>query len=516
MARPRRRLPGNLPAEATSFIGRSRELAELRRKLTAARLVSLVGPGGVGKTRLAIRVASELGRGFPGGAWLVELAEVRDPALVRNAVMAALDLRDQAATEPLALLLSYLGDKELLLVVDNCEHLLGAAAELVTEVMRAAPGVRVVATSREPLSVSGEHVLPVPPLELPAAHPIDSLARLGQNEAVMLFLERAAAASGKFELTAANQLAVVDLCRQLDGLPLAIELAAVRTRVLTAEQILDRLTDRFALLTGGSRAALPRHQTLPTTVEWSHELLTADERTLLRRLCVFAGRFTLEDVESVCTSDDVPAACALDLLSSLVDKSLAMKEDVRGLACYRLHQTMREYAELKLREAGEVEVVELRCAEHYRSKCRRSAAEAHTALLEWLAWMDLEIDNLRAVLRLCVTRADYPLGIELAGSLLWYWTTRATTEGVRWLDELSRLDMAIRWRKPALTSFGGSWPCCSPTGQLLGHCSNGRWLGRERRDIRLCWRTRWPWRRSPRAWQVTESHPGACSMRRGP
>src|SRR6202011_2062117 len=270
MARPRRR-PGNLPAEATSFIGRTHELAELRRRLAGARLVSLVGPGGVGKTRLAIRTATELGRGFPGGAWLVELAEVRDPALVGNAVMAALDLRDQAATEPLALLLSYLRDKELLLVVDNCEHLLGAAAQLVTEVIGAAPGVRVIATSREALSVSGEHVLPVPPLELPVAHTVDSLARLGQNEAVMLFVERAAAASGKFELTTSNQLAVVDLCRRLDGLPLAIELAAVRTRVLTVEQILESLTDRFALLTGGSRAALPRHQTLRTTIDWSHD-----------------------------------------------------------------------------------------------------------------------------------------------------------------------------------------------------------------------------------------------------
>src|SRR5437879_87874 len=238
------RRAGNLPAEATSFIGRRRELAELRKKLTSARLVSLVGPGGVGKTRLAIRIATDLGRSFAGGPWLIELAEVRDSTLVTNAVLAALDLRDQAATEPQALLLGYLRDKELLLVVDNCEHLLGAAAQLVTEVMRAAPGVRVIATSREPLSVSGEHVLPVPPLELPAAHPIDSLARLGQNEAVMLFVERAVAASGRFELTASNQLAVVELCRRLDGLPLAIELAAVRTRVLTAEQILDHLTNR--------------------------------------------------------------------------------------------------------------------------------------------------------------------------------------------------------------------------------------------------------------------------------
>ena len=249
MARPTRR-PGNLPAEATSFIGRRRELAELRKKLTTARLVSLVGPGGVGKTRIAIRIGADLTRRFRDGAWLVELAEVRDPGLVGNATLAALDLRDQAATEPRALLLSYLQDKELLLVVDNCEHLLGAAAVLVTDVLKAAPGVRVIATSREPLSVPGEHVLPIPPLELPRAQADESLDQLRQNESVELFTERASAASGKFELTASNQAAVVDLCRRLDGLPLAIELAAVRTRVLSVGQILDRLADRFGLLTG--------------------------------------------------------------------------------------------------------------------------------------------------------------------------------------------------------------------------------------------------------------------------
>jgi predicted ATPase len=268
--------------------------------------------------------------------WLAELAELQDPALVSSAVMAALDLRHQAATEPLAQLCSYLKDKELLLVLDDCEHLLEAAAQLVSEVIRAAPGVRVIATSREPLSVAGEHVLPLPPLELPAPNGDEPLARLRQNEAVMLFIERAAAASGRFELTAANQVAVAGLCRRLDGLPLAIELAAVRTRVLGPEQIRDRLSDRFGLLTGGSRAAL-RHQTLRTTIEWSYDLLTQAEQTLLTRLCVFAGRFTLDDVTSVCCSDDAPAAGALDLLSSLIDKSLVIKEDAAGGACYRLH-----------------------------------------------------------------------------------------------------------------------------------------------------------------------------------
>jgi predicted ATPase/DNA-binding CsgD family transcriptional regulator len=434
-----------LPAEASSFIGRRRELAELRRKLTGARLVTLSGPGGVGKSRLALRVATDLARGFPGGAWMVELAEIQDPALVGNAVMAALDLRDQAATEPLPLVRSYLRDKELLLVVDNCEHLLGAAARLVTEVIQAAPGVRVIATSREPLSVSGEQVIPVPPLELPAGGaPATPLAQLRQNEAIMLFLDRAAAATGSFELTASNQSAVVDLSRRLDGLPLAIELAAVRTRVLTAEQILDRLTDRFglltggsrAVLTGGSRAALPRHQTLRTTIDWSHDLLEAGERTLLRRLSVFAGRFTLEDVEAVCTSDDTPPPRALDLLSSLVDKSLVTKEDAKGRACYRLHETMREYTGLKLREAGERDVVERRCTDYYVAICRQFAQQNRYRLLEWLEWMELEVDNVRSVLQRCLIREDFVRGIDLACSLGWYWATRATTEGVRWLDEL--------------------------------------------------------------------------------
>jgi len=266
----------------------------------------------VGKTRLAVRAAADLGRGFRDGAWLVELAEVAEQALVGHAIAAALDLRDQAAAGPPALLREYLRDKELLLVADNCEHVLGAAAQLISDIMKAAPGVRVIVTSREPLTAPGEHVVPVPPLELPAPGAAEPLAQLRQNEAVMLFTERAAAASGTFELTEGNQAAVAGLCRRLDGLPLAIELAAVRTRALTSEQILERLTDRFGLLTGGNahyrRAALPRHQTLRTTIEWSHDLLTGAERAVLRRCCAFAGRFTLDDVEAVCTSPEVPAA----------------------------------------------------------------------------------------------------------------------------------------------------------------------------------------------------------------
>jgi len=428
------RRAGNLPAETSSFIGRQRELGEVRAKLSKARLVSLVGPGGVGKTRLAIRAAAGHVRGFRDGGWLAELAEVPDPGLVDSAVLSALDLHDQSVVEPRALLLSYLRDRELLLVVDNCEHLLEGAARLVGDVLRAAPGVRVIATSREPLSVPGEHVVPVPPLRLPPPRAVGQLAELAQNESVMLFTERAVAASGTFELTAGNQGVVADLCRRLDGLPLAVELAAVRTRALTAEQILARLTDRFGLLADPSRAAVPRHRTLQVTIEWSYDLLPDEERTVLRRCCVFAGRFTLEDAESVCMPAGTPSARALDLLSSLVDKSLVTREDARGAACYRLHETMREFAGLKLAEAGEADAVEHRCAEYYRSACRTPAGERRYRLAERLPWFDLEIDNIRAVLQRCVNRGDHALGIDLAASLSWYWITRATTEGVRWLD----------------------------------------------------------------------------------
>ena len=433
MARPSRRV-GNLPAETTSFIGRRRELAELRKKLAESRLVSLVGPGGVGKTRLAIRMAADVDRRFRDGGWLVELAENRDPTLICSTVLAALDLRDQAGSEPTPLLLSYLKDKDLLLVLDNCEHLLESAAQLVDDILKLAPGVRVLATSREPLSVTGEHVVAVPPLDLPPAGLDEPLMQLRQNEAIMLFTDRAAAASGRFQLDESNLAAVVDVCRRLDGLPLAIELAAVKTRVLAVEQIRDRLNDRFSLLTAGGRAALPRHQTLQTTIDWSHDLLPQAERVLLRRLCVFAGRFVLDDVESVCASEDVVQRQILNLLSALVDKSLVIKEDVRGMACYRLHETMREYAALRLRDAGEVDMVGERCTEYYWASCMRQQPEVRYHLAEWLEWMDVEIDNIRAVLSHCLARKDALRGIDLATAVAWYWITRATSEGVRWLE----------------------------------------------------------------------------------
>jgi predicted ATPase/DNA-binding CsgD family transcriptional regulator len=432
------RRPGNLPAESASFIGRRRELAEIRTRLARSRLVTLTGPGGVGKTRIAVRLGADLRRSFPDGAWLAELAEVADPAMVPSALLAALDLRDQAIAEPLPLVLSCLRDKELVLIVDNCEHLLQAAAQIVTEVLRTAPGVRVIATSREPMGAPGEQVIRVPPLELPSADGTVPLARLRLNETIALFTERAAAASS-FELTTDNQGAVAEVCRRLDGMPLAIELAAVRTRVLSAEQIRDRLTDRFSLLTSRNAAALPRHQTLRTAIEWSHDLLCDDERALLRRCCVFRGRFTLGDVESVCAQAGTQP---LEPLSALVDKSLVLKEEapvlknkqVSGVACYRLHETMREFAALKLAEAGETSAVEERLAGHYHAGCVTSGLDSRYRLPEWLSWADLEMDNIRAVLRWCQARGDAGRGLDITVSLAWYWITRATTEGIGWLE----------------------------------------------------------------------------------
>ncbi|MEV6846209.1 LuxR C-terminal-related transcriptional regulator [Actinoplanes sp. NPDC051411] len=267
-----------------------------------------------------------------------------------------------------------------------------------------APGIRVLATSREPLSIAGEQVLPVPPL--------------GRTDAVQLFIDRATAAAGRFEPSPA----VDDVCRRLDGLPLAIELAAVRTRALSPEQIRDRLSDRFALLTGGSRAALPRHRTLRTAIRWSFDLLTGDERTLLTRLSVFAGRFTLDDAEAVC-------GATVDSLTALVEKSLVVREDTG----YRLHETMREYPRAELEEA---EALQERCADYYLARCQEFGATGRTRLVPSLAWAGLEIDNIRAVLRACLDRKDHARATGIATSLIWFWVTRATTEGARWLDEL--------------------------------------------------------------------------------
>ncbi|GAA1755541.1 LuxR C-terminal-related transcriptional regulator [Kocuria aegyptia] len=396
-------------------------------------MVSLVGPGGVGKTRLSLRLAGQLSRNFPDGVWFVELAEVRDPTLVASTALAALGLREHGKGDPVAALCAQVQDKRLLLVLDNCEHLIAQVGQLASRVLKSGPGVRILATSREPLGLIEEHVVPLPPLELP---PLDTedLGKIRLNEAVQLFMERAAAASGDFELTGDNRSSVVELCRRLDGIPLAIELAAVRTRALTPAQICGRLGRRFSLLTGGSPAALPRHQTLQAAIKWSYELLDEQEAHMLRRLSAFAGRFQMDDVEMVCLDED-SASAATELLSSLVDKSLVVRDLAARTPCYRLHESMREFGHLHLVETGEIDWMYERLATHYTRRCGQFAAEGRHRLLPWLFWMELEADNVRAVLDR-LTLAGNPAGLDLAASLMYFWITRATSEGARRFDRL--------------------------------------------------------------------------------
>ncbi len=280
---------GNLPAELTTFVGRRRQLQEIKSALATARLVTLVGTGGVGKTRLALRSAADLRRGIPDGVWLVELAGLEDAELVTKTVMTSLGLRDESSQWPVSRLIEYLASRRLLLVLDNCEHLLDACAVLADAVLREAPSLRILATSTQALGVNGETVIQVGPLSVPEPDGRAAPDRIAQSEAVALLVERAREAGAPFEVTSDNRAAVVELARRLDGIPLAIELASVRLRTLGLEQLVERLNDRFQLLVGSSRTAPLRHQTLEATIAWSHALLGPDDRAVLRRLSVFAG-----------------------------------------------------------------------------------------------------------------------------------------------------------------------------------------------------------------------------------
>jgi predicted ATPase len=325
--------PHNLPLQVTSFVGRERELAEVGRLLAAGRLATLTGPGGTGKTRLALHAAADALEGHPDGVWLAELAALADPALVPQAVAAAVGVREEPGRPLLPTLTAALAPRRVLLVLDNCEHLLDACARLVDALLRACPHVRLLCTSREALGIAGEAVWRVPSLAVPAAAaglhaPVGpDAAGLARSAAVRLFVDRAAAVRPGFALTEENAAAVARVCARLDGIPLAIELAAARVRVLPPRQLLARLDDRFRLLTGGSRTALERHQTLQATVDWSYALLAQPERAVFARLAVFAGGWTLEAAEAVCAGDGIEAVEVLDLLTRLADRSLVVVEE---------------------------------------------------------------------------------------------------------------------------------------------------------------------------------------------
>jgi predicted ATPase/class 3 adenylate cyclase len=425
-------LPNNLPLQPTSFVGRERELAELKGLLRGTRLLTLTGAGGSGKTRLALQLAADLLDEFSDGVWVVDLAMLTDPELVPQVASAALGMREAPGRSPTDALTDHLRSRKLLLVLDNCEQVVEACATLAATLMRSCPGLVILATSREAFGAPGELVWPVPALSAPdpgrlATSPADRVAALAKSEAVRLFLERARLSQRGFALSGQNALAVAQICHRLDGIPLAIELAAGRVKMLSPEQIAARLDDRFKLLTGGSRTAMPRHQTLRAAIDWSYGLLDEQERTLLRRLSVFAGGWMLEAAETVCQGDGIDAADVLELQGHLVDKSLVVVEQgVGGLARYRLLGTIRQYAGDRLFEAGETAHVRDRHAEWFLSFAEAAAAElrgADQAL--WLARLEEEYDNLRATFE---WREADESGIEaelrLAGALQRYWTIR--------------------------------------------------------------------------------------------
>jgi non-specific serine/threonine protein kinase len=457
---PRERAAGahNLPRQLTSFVGRARELAEVRRLLAAVPLFTLTGAGGCGKTRLALRAAADVAAGYPDGVWLAELGALADPGLVPQAVAAAVGVREEPGRPLPATLADALREKRLLLVLDNCEHLLAAAAGLADTLLRACPRLTVLATSREALGVAGETAWRVPSLALPELlegdHPPPAAA-VAQCEAVRLFVDRAAAVRATFRVTPQNAAAVAQLCHRLDGIPLALELAAARVRVLPVAQLLGRLEDRFRLLTGGSRTAVPRHQTLRAAVDWSYALLTPDEQTLLRRLAVFAGGWTLEAAEAVGSGGGIEPAAVLELLTRLVDQSLVVvEEQPDGTARYRLLETLRQYAREKLAAGGAAAGVRGRHAAFFLSLA--GAAEPELRGVHAAAWIDRlerELDNLRGALEWAAATGAAELGLRLAGALFWFWLRRHAAEGRTWLARLLGL-RALRARPASALARG--------------------------------------------------------------
>jgi non-specific serine/threonine protein kinase len=422
-------------------VGRERELDLLRGQLSGARLLTLTGPAGSGKTRLALQLAAEVLEHYPDGIWFLDLAALTDPALVAQTAASALGLKEQTARSPLDVLADHLKSRRLLLVLDNCEHLIGACAALAERLLRAGPDVRILATSRESLSVAGEVAWPLPPLatpdprRLPEYQPADALT---QYEAVRLFIDRALLVQPTFAVTNANAPAVAQVCQQLEGIPLAIELAAARVKVMTVEQIAARLSDRFRLLTGGGRMATARHQTLRAAIDWSYDLLSEPERLLLRRLSVFAGGWTLEAAEAVCAGEGIEGWEVLDLQTHLVDKSLVLVEaDVGGEARYRLLGTIRQYAGDRLQEAGEASSLR----DRHRNWFLKLAESAEGALRgpepgPTLDRLELEHDNLRAALEWSLeSPAGADAALRLVGFLYLFWSGRAyLREGSHWAE----------------------------------------------------------------------------------
>ena len=430
--------PNNLPQQISSFVGRGREAAEVRELLSRSRLLTLVGVGGIGKTRLALQVAAETHDAYPDGVWFVELGSIADPSLVPSSVAQVLGVRERSGVDLAETLGHHLKSRRLLLLLDNCEHLIEACATLAAALLQAAPEIRILASSREPLQIAGEQIYPVPPLSLPA--PGSSLESLALSEAAQMFIERVRLQDPAFRLTERSAAAITSICNHLDGIPLALELAAARAHSLSIDEINVRLKDRFKLLTGGSRSALPRQQTLRATLDWSYELLDAQERTVLDRFGVFSGGFTLAAASAIASDETIDEFTVVDRLSHLVARSLVVAETSATGVRYRLLETTRSYAREKLGAAVDAGALDRR---HARYFCDWGARAAD----DWLSMPDAswraaylpERDNVRAALDWALgPGGDRAVGIALAGASGPMWTELSLYgEGHRRLEAAS-------------------------------------------------------------------------------
>ena len=456
----------HLPEEPNAFVGRERELVELRQMLPRTRALTLCGPGGIGKTRLALRLLATSTAEFPDGVWFVELADLRQPDLVVSRIAAVIGITEEAGRPLLETLGDALRPRRLLLALDNCEHLLDACAEVCRHLLASAPGLRLLNTSREPLSVAAETIWRVPPLSVPggiggAGSPPergvsggsppggDTAPGAERYEAVRLFADRAAASRPGFTVGPGNVAAVTSICRALDGMPLAIELAAARVRALSVEQISARLDDRFGLLTAGDRSAAPRQRTLRAAIEWSYELLTGPERALFRRLAIFTG-WSLEMAEQVCADEQIPAAEVLGLTAALVDKSLVVLDpELLGQARYRMLDTIREYAALRLAQAGEAAVFRgrfrdyaLRTSEHNLALGMARIAGSWETRVDVFRRYDVDAGNVTQLLNWCLEQGEAEAGLRICAAVSPCWIVWGTFgEGSEWLRAFLALDM---------------------------------------------------------------------------
>ncbi|HYI67917.1 MAG TPA: tetratricopeptide repeat protein [Candidatus Limnocylindrales bacterium] len=455
-------LPNNLPHQLSSFVGRAQEIADAQARLATTSILTLTGPGGVGKTRLALEVGAHLVDAYPGGVWYIELAALNDGALIGDTIASALQLK-QAAAGAIPTLLSALADRRVLLILDNCEHMLDPVVEVADQLLRRCPDLRIVATSREALGMSGESLMPVPSMSLPepgGPGSPEAFERLASCDAVQLFIDRGRAVAPGFALTEENAEAIAQICLRLDGIPLAVELAAARVRSLPPHQIAARLDNRFRLLTGGSRTALPRHRTLRAAMDWSFDMLGEAEQALLPRLSAFAGSFSIEAAEAVAAGDPVDRDEVIDLLARLVDKSLLMPEEGSTEARYRMLETIRDYAQEHLAESGNASEVYARHRDWFVALVQQARPGFFDGPEQaaWLARLSDDHDNLRAALRWSDEDPDGASAeLSLASGLWRFWEIRGhLAEGSAWLDRaLARTGGEISARRAlGLTGVG--------------------------------------------------------------